>query len=216
VRVATAKRAYGGISAAERQAERRGRLIEASLDIVGADGPRAVTVTRLCRSAGLNERYFYESFTDVPAALVAASDLVAQTIADRILTALAAADDQPRARARAAIGAAVDVLADDPRMGVLFLQSAAVEELAARRAELAHTFVELLKSQALAVLKIRPTAEVDAWATFVATHLFGGVLETIGAWMRGDLDVTREQLVERNVDLFLAVGAGLGLARPPV
>jgi AcrR family transcriptional regulator len=211
VRVTTAKRAYGGIPATERQADRRARLIEASLDIVGADGPRALTVTRLCRSAGLNERYFYESFTDVPAVLVAASDLVAQTIADRILTALAAAEEQPRARATAAIGAAVDVLADDPRMGVLFLQSAAVEELAARRTELAHTFVELLKSQALAALRIQTTPEVDSWATFVATHLFGGVLETIGAWIRGDLELTREQLVERNVDLFLAVGAGLGL-----
>jgi AcrR family transcriptional regulator len=211
VRVTTAKRAYGGIPATERQADRRARLIEASLDIVGADGPRALTVTRLCRSAGLNERYFNESFTDVPAVLVAASDLVAQTIADRILTALAAAEEQPRARATAAIGAAVDVLADDPRMGVLFLQSAAVEELAARRTELAHTFVELLKSQALAALRIQTTPEVDSWATFVATHLFGGVLETIGAWIRGDLELTREQLVERNVDLFLAVGAGLGL-----
>lgn len=211
MRVTTAKRAYGGISAAERQAERRGRLIEACLDIVGADGPRALTVTRLCREAGLNERYFYESFTDVSGVLVAASDLVAQTIADRILSALVAAEDQPRERASAAIGAAVDVLADDPRMGVLFLQSAALEELASRRAEIAHSFVELLKSQALATLRIRATPEVDSWATFVATHLFGGVLETIGAWIRGDLDLTREQLVERNVDLFLAVGAGLGL-----
>jgi len=211
VRVTTAKRAYGGISAVERQADRRARLIEASLDIVGSDGPRALTVTRLCRSAGLNERYFYESFSDLPAVLVAASDLVAQTIAERILSALAAAEDHPRVRAKAAIGAAVDVLADDPRMGVLFLQSAAVEELAARRTEVAHTFVELLKTQALAALKIPPTAEVDSWATFVATHLFGGVLETIGAWIRGDLELTREELVERNVDLFLAVGAGLGL-----
>ena len=213
-RVSTPERAYGGISAEARRAVRRARLIEAALDIIGADGVRALTVTRLCRSAGLNERYFYESFADVTEVLVAASDLVAMTIADRMLTALAAAEDEPRARATAAIGAAVDVLADDPRMGTLFLQSAAVEELAHRRTELAGTFVELLKSQALAALRIRPTAEVDLWATFVATHLFGGVLETISAWMRGGLEVTRDQLVERNVDLFLAVGTGLALNPP--
>jgi len=204
--VATEKRAYGGVSASERTAARRTRLVEAALDIVGAEGTGAITVTGLCRRAGLNERYFYESFRDRNEVLVAASDLLADTLATRMLEALAHAEESPRARARAALGAAVDVLADDPRMGRLFQESASSPPLARRRQELAGSFVELLLSQALATLRLERTADVDSWGSFVATHLFGGVLETIGAWLRGELKVTREQLVDHNVEMFLAAG----------
>ena len=201
------KRSYAGVPAAERKAGRHERLIEAVLDLAAGDGAAAVTVTGVCRAAGLNERYFYESFADRNEALVAAGDHVAETLMTRILAAVAAAEDDPPLRAAAAIRTAVDVLVDDPRKGALFLESASVPVLAQRRAELARAFVELLLSQALAALHLRRTQEIDSWGSFAATHLFGGVLETISAWLSGRLDCTREELVARNVEMFLAVGA---------
>jgi len=202
----TAERAYGGVSAVDRKAARRGRLVEATLDIVGADGAAAITVTRLCKQAGLNERYFYESFADRSDALAAAGDHVAEVLAARILERLASAPEDRRGRAEAAIRAAVDVLADDPRKGALFLETSSTPVLAERRVQLAGAFVELLLSQALATLHLERTPEIDSWGRFAATHLFGGVLETISAWMRGQLELTREELVERNVEMFLAIG----------
>lgn len=198
-------RAYGGVAAADRKAARHERLLEAALDIVGADGATAITVTRLCREAGLNERYFYESFRDRADVLVALSHHVASALGLRILTELAAAPDTPPDRARAALGAAVDVLVEDPRMGALFLEAPASPELAQQRLVLTGAFVELLLSQALATLRVRPTAEEERWGRFAATHLFGGVLETLAAWLRGELPLTRDELVERNTELFLAV-----------
>ncbi|MFF3288708.1 TetR family transcriptional regulator [Streptomyces sp. NPDC003023] len=55
-------RRYGGRGAAERQQERRSRLVDAGLEVFGTVGYAAASVRQLCREAGLTERYFYESF----------------------------------------------------------------------------------------------------------------------------------------------------------
>ncbi|HET8708208.1 MAG TPA: TetR/AcrR family transcriptional regulator [Pseudomonadales bacterium] len=44
--------------------ERRERFMEAGFEVFGSIGLRKATVKMLCKSAGLTERYFYESFTD--------------------------------------------------------------------------------------------------------------------------------------------------------
>ncbi len=62
-RITPAAGRYGGRSAAERQAERRGRFLKAGLDLFGAGpGYRATRITDVCRAAGLSSRQFYEEF----------------------------------------------------------------------------------------------------------------------------------------------------------
>lgn len=64
---------YGGKSAAQRQAERRRRFLDAALQLFGdSPGYRATTVAALSEAAGLSTRQFYEEFRtleDVLAAL---------------------------------------------------------------------------------------------------------------------------------------------------
>ncbi|MGW4245751.1 TetR/AcrR family transcriptional regulator, partial [Nocardia sp. NPDC004722] len=55
---------WGGRTQEERRAERRERLISAALDIWLENGWAAVTMRGVCTHAGLNDRYFYEHFTD--------------------------------------------------------------------------------------------------------------------------------------------------------
>ena len=57
-------RPYRGISADERRASRRARLLDAALEEVGERGMAGTTMTAVCARAGLTERYFYESFAD--------------------------------------------------------------------------------------------------------------------------------------------------------
>ena len=57
-----ARRGYDGVTAAQRSADRRARLLQATLELVGDRGYRALTVAALRRSTGLNDRYFYEHF----------------------------------------------------------------------------------------------------------------------------------------------------------
>lgn len=58
----------------ERQEARRRRLLDAGLEVFGTDGFRAATVSRICREAGLTNRYFYEHFADREACLRAVYD----------------------------------------------------------------------------------------------------------------------------------------------
>lgn len=50
---------YGGRTHEERRRERRERLLEAALEVWGTEAAGPVTMTRVCTTAGLSERYFY-------------------------------------------------------------------------------------------------------------------------------------------------------------
>lgn len=55
-------RIYGGIDASIRKEERKMKLIEAGIDEFGTKGYTRTSIKAICSSAGLTERYFYESF----------------------------------------------------------------------------------------------------------------------------------------------------------
>ena len=91
-------RLYGGLSAEERRAERRARLIEAGVKVYGEVGYRNGTVKAVCAAAELTERYFYESFANSEALLVAAYIHVT----DKLHAEMAAAGAAARNGARTA------------------------------------------------------------------------------------------------------------------
>jgi AcrR family transcriptional regulator len=66
------KRRYSGQSFEDRQAERRAKLVRATLEVAGRVGPEGVTVAAICAEAGLTARYFYESFQSREAIFVEA------------------------------------------------------------------------------------------------------------------------------------------------
>src|SRR5579871_6430771 len=76
------QRVYGGQSAEARAEQRRARLIEAAVKVYGAQGYRTATVKAVCEAAGLTERYFYESFENSEALLIAAFDTVSHRLID--------------------------------------------------------------------------------------------------------------------------------------
>ena len=67
-------RRYGGADPTQRRERRRAALIAAGLDAFGTDGYANVSVKGICDLAGLTQGYFYESFTDRAALLVAVYD----------------------------------------------------------------------------------------------------------------------------------------------
>jgi AcrR family transcriptional regulator len=70
------KRRYGGASFADRQADRRERLIGAAIDVFERAGRDGATVAAICAEAGLTARYFYESFPSRDALFLEAYRLV--------------------------------------------------------------------------------------------------------------------------------------------
>lgn len=201
-----AQRAYGGIPAEQRRAQRRAALLAAGLDILGNEGQR-LTVGALCAKAALNERYFYESFSTCEDVLVAVYDEVIAELMTAIVEAVAGAPDETRAKARAAIAAAVELLTDDARKSrVVFVEALATPVLNSRRATVARAFTALLVGQAQEFYGPETVLRVGSWGEFAAVYLLGGLAESMTAWLRGDLAFTRDELIERSTDLFVLVG----------
>jgi AcrR family transcriptional regulator len=196
---------YGGIDAAERIATRRTQLVESALQLLGTDGVSATTVRGICAQARLTPRYFYESFDDLDAILLALFDEIAAEAANAVLQAVAAADQDARAKSRAAIGAFVELLTDDPRKArVLFIEAMGSESLARRRFETVRMFARLVAEQARAFYNV--PHETDPLVELTALTLAGGLAEVLLAWLDGTLRITREQLIEDCTDLFVANG----------
>jgi AcrR family transcriptional regulator len=196
---------YGGVEAAQRIATRRAQLIEAALELLGTDGWPATTVRGICAHAKLTPRYFYESFEDLDAILLAVFDEIAAEGANAVLIAVGAAEPDARAKSRAAIGAFIELLTDDPRKArVLFIEAMGSEPLARRRFETVRMFARLVAEQARSFYGV--AGETDPLVELTALMLAGGLAEALLAWLDGSLRITREQLIEDCTDLFVANG----------
>src|ERR1700751_1854549 len=117
-------RPYGGVSAEQRVAGRRERLLDAGLEQFGTRGYRQTGVKDICHAAGLTDRYFYESFRDSAELFTAVFDRATQHLFKLWARALAGAPPNPEAQSRAVIEAYVRALADDPRLArVVFVEA---------------------------------------------------------------------------------------------
>ena len=208
-----ATRTYRGVSAEDRRARRREQLLEAGLDLLGTAGWSATTMTAVCARAGLTERYFYESFADREALLVAVFDRISAEAAAAVLAAIEASPREARARSRAAIAAFVELMTDDPRKGrVAFVEALGSEALTRRRYEAIRAFAALLAEQAREFYGM--TEGGDQLVELTSFMLVGGLAEALMAWLGGALETSREQLIEDSTDLFVATGeAAVAIAR---
>ncbi|MEO6604804.1 MAG: TetR/AcrR family transcriptional regulator [Aeromicrobium sp.] len=200
-------RPYGGIDADQRAAERRERLLDAGLDLLGsADDSVTLTVRGVCAQAGVVARYFYESFADSDALAVAVYERVNQNLVADTLAAMTASPNEEQEQIRTGLSAIVAHLVADPRRGRLIFGTALSHPaLAPKRLEMARMFAGLLATQAESFYETDRTARLDAIARF----LVGGFGETLTAWQHGDLDLSQEELVDLCVALFASSAASL-------
>lgn len=201
-----AQRTYGGISAEERRAQRRAALLEAALEIIGDEGPDKLTVAGLCARAGLNERYYYENFDSRDAVLTALFDGIAEELATAVLRASQNAPADTHGRAHAAIAAGIHVLTDDPRKAqVALIISAATPELRARTMHTIRGFAGLVAAEGIDFY----SADPDPLINFRATYLVGGLVQILTSWLRGELPMTRDELIDHTTDVFVLLGEDL-------
>jgi AcrR family transcriptional regulator len=188
------ERPYRGVDAAKRVAERRGRLLDAGLDVLGTeqDGSSALTVRAVCRGAGLTPRYFYESFSDKDQFVGSVFDWVVAGLAATTQAAVAAVP--PHEQANAAMTNIVRTIAGDARVGrLLFNTQLADAVIVRKRAESTALFAMLTGQQAGDTLRIPANDRMKAGAHFVV----GGVGQTLSAWLAADVRLDPDQLVDQ-------------------
>jgi AcrR family transcriptional regulator len=187
-----ATRPYRGVAAADRRAMRRAALMDAAIELAARDGVASLTVRGVSRQAGLNDRYFYESFRTLDELTITVwQDLVARA-STAIVAAIAASPAEPVARARAAITRGFDFLIGDQRLGCLLIESEATAELRNHRRTLVRTLAHIMAQQGRTLLgeQTVPTSEIK----FASITIVAGGLELVTQWLRGEIDATRQDL----------------------
>jgi len=90
-------RSYGGLSKEQRVAQRQSRLMDAALELFGTQGYAATSIERLCTTANVSTRSFYEDMGSREALLIALGNRTISHAVESALTALEAARDEPLA-----------------------------------------------------------------------------------------------------------------------
>lgn len=196
------QRTYRGVPAEERRALRRAALLEAGLELLGTSGWQSATVRAVCALAGLNDRYFYESFTDRDALLLAVVDDQAAQGTAAILDAAAHAPRDIAEIARASTSAVLDFLTDDPRrariLGHEFPTHALLQQ---RRGQIIHTLAGFFTAQTRDLVGDATLSDTDLSLT--AYTLTAGLWDLTAAWLRGDVPISRDHLADYTVALLL-------------
>jgi AcrR family transcriptional regulator len=197
-------RTYGGATPEERRIRRRAALREAALDLLAEGGWERVTVRGVCSRARLNDRYFYESFRDPEALLLAVREQVTADAFATITAAIKDTEPDPDVRIRAIVVAVIDFFTTDPRRGHLLLQSQATEELRRARQATVRVMARIVVEQGVVMLGDHAPPERDR--ELAALTLVHGTLELFASWLRGELDVTREHLTDFLVAMVRTTG----------
>ncbi len=186
-------RPYGGVEARERIAERRRRLLEAGLELLGGgDDPPSSPCAPSAGSPASRRRYFYESFTDKDALVAAVFDWVIADIAATTQAAVAAAPQHELARA--AMANIVRTIVGDARIGRLLFSSHLANAVLARKRVEAGALMASLAAPAgdrhVGRARERPRQGHRAFVV-------GGVVQTISAWLAGEIDLSPDELVDQ-------------------
>ncbi|GHD59124.1 TetR family transcriptional regulator [Streptomyces mirabilis] len=198
---------YGGRTAAERQAERRSRFLDAALQLFGdSPGFRSTTIAALSEAAGLSTRQFYEEFRTLEDVLAALHLQVNDWAEQAALAALADAQDLPLTERATAIfrAYAANVTADPRRIRITFVEIIGVssrleEQRLARRAR----WVDFICAEATAAADRGEAVPRDY--RIAATAFIGSVNGLLHDWRAGWVAATLDEVVEELVRQLLGI-----------
>ena len=201
-------RVYGGVSAADRRAQRRQRLFDAGLELFAERGIASVTVGEICLKAGLIKRYFYEQFESIDAFVDALMD---DLLTQQFMVALPGEAGPPRLRAR--IMLFLDAVTADPRLArfVLVETFGATGSLTRLRNRMVHSSVEIMMSE---FPPMGRTSRAKRLATKMSAYaLAGATAELILAWTEGEFDCSTDELADYLAALFESTSGLIGTVR---
>ena len=192
-------RNFLGESPDERRRRRREALIDAALTVAQSGGLPGLGVRSVTNEAKLCSRYFYESFDGIDDLMVAALHQVATELLEHGMVGLharqlvdpkTATAEEILDRFRQGLDAAVGVLVDDPR------KAAFMVAVTASGPRVRQELQQLVFVVAAAITNDVSSAEIGftrASALFTA----GGLVQLTIAYISGDLEIDRSELVEQ-------------------
>lgn len=211
----TSGRLWHGQTPDAREADRRQRLVEAGIELVGTQGVAALTMRAACREASVGPRYFYDVFATRDELLEAVYDETVLRIREPILAAVAAAAASKDVSAAMLAGfeTAVAVVEDDPRIGrILFRESAADDTLRPRSQAAMPDFLLTVLDEIAPARAEELRDPANAWTMLgISAAIFALFL----AWSEGVRHTSREEFV-RHCSSLAVDQLALDIELPPV
>ena len=197
-------RSYGGASANQRSAERRIKLMDAGLKVIGDVGYNAATIRAICAEAGLTERYFYESFENSEDLLCAVYSRIIENTKQRAQSALLTAKRAPEAMARAVLSQYFEICRDPHVARIMLFEilgvSPRVDKLYRQAME---DFAELIRSSVQMNERVQHLQKLDQG--MLSAALVGAVVQIAMRWVLGGYKQPLESAVTSAYIIFVAV-----------
>jgi AcrR family transcriptional regulator len=196
-------RAYRGLGLQERTAERRARLLAAGIQVIGLHGYAGATVKAVCAEAQLTERYFYESFDNGEALLLACYEQLIGTLQQQVEAALLAPATTPAQRAEAGLVAYFKYLHQPAVARILLLEVLGVSSAVDARYRAAmDVFAGVVQGLAEPMLR-RSALPVDL--QLLAHGLIGSVIHMALQWYLGGYRQSETRVVATALALINAL-----------
>lgn len=194
-------RPYTGVSAEQRQHDRRRQLLDAAVDLMCEHGVGNLTIRNVAAAAGLSPRYIYESFDDLDDLRLRTFDDIATEVVGRLVAAVLSAPLDLRSQARAAIIALIDYADDEPNRARLGLTGAYGDPALTDRR---HAMARTLSASVAEYLRPHvPDRVSDRQLALAARLAFGAMAELIVARLDGDQVTADAALAEELLDLVV-------------
>lgn len=191
-------RNYSGVPAEERVKLRREKLIQAAMDVFGAQGYAQSTMRDICAKARLAERYFYESFGSTKEVFEAVYRDQVQRMMDAISGAVTRAPLNSVALSQGGVRAFLQFIKDDPRrVQIILIDGVWMDQMKVRDSDSdLVTYIEVIKIMAQSFYPgLSPKIDVQ----LAASGLVAMAIHTAIAWARGGFAEDIEVVLNHNM-----------------
>lgn len=176
-------RVYSGQSAEERDASRRDRLLAAARTLIGTQGFAATSVERICASAKVSTRHFYQLYDNKESVFLDVYERILAPSLTGAVESLAETEGRPmRERVPAALLAYVGPMIEDPHAArIAFVEiMGASSRTETRRLEFREQLVALVEAEGGAAARRGEVRDRDF--RFAALALIGAANAIIYDW----------------------------------
>lgn len=192
-------RPYRGMSAEERLAERRERLICAAYSLYSDPGFPETTIERLCATARISNRAFYECFSGRTELMQALHERCVQEAVSAVAKAVEEAPDIPLSKIKAGISGYITFVTEDKRRArIMHLEvRRAGDCLATSRQQAVRAFAKVIEAGAFDL-----PDTIEANRRLLALGMIGAVQELLVEWVLADDPPPVADLVSTAVHIF--------------
>jgi AcrR family transcriptional regulator len=201
------ERSFRGRTPEQRRAERYEKLVAAATFEFGERGFHGTTVRDICKSAQLTERYFYESFTNLPALFTVVFDRANEQLKNETLAALSAASREPLALAEAAIRVYLEFLRADPaRAKILLIESVAGDRAVLGAASQRRmTYVMLLRGYTQFLFPWLANPKLELRIDLVCDGLIGATNYIAYDWVKEEFETPLDRVLKSVLALYRGI-----------